>query len=153
MKKILFTLVVLPLILIQPASPQNGERIAAEKVAFFTKRLNLSVEEAEKFWPVYNDFSSRKEKINQDRNNLMRYANQNSANLTPEEMEETGDRIIGYLVEEAALSKEYHEKFKEILTPEKVLLLYGAELQFKTYLLNQLQQKRDQLPVRRNPNR
>lgn len=152
MRKYIITLLVLPLVFIQPAWSQNGERIAAEKVAFFTKRLNLSVEEAEKFWPVYNDYSNRKEKINQERNTLMRYANQNSSNLTSREMEETGDKIIGYLVEEAELSKQYHEKFKNILTPEKVLQLYGAELQFKTYLLNQLQQRRDQQPVRRNLN-
>ena len=153
MKKYFIIALVLPFIFIQAARSQNGERIAAEKVAFFTKRLNLSVEEAEKFWPVYNDYSNRKEKINQERNTLMRYANQNSSNLTPAEMEEAGDKIIGYLVEEAELSKEYHEKFKDILSPEKVLRLYGAELQFKTYLLNQLQQRREQQPVRRNPNR
>ena len=36
------------------AQTANRERLDAYKIAFFTKRLNLSSQEAEKFWPVYN---------------------------------------------------------------------------------------------------
>ncbi|OZA24427.1 MAG: hypothetical protein B7X86_08430 [Sphingobacteriales bacterium 17-39-43] len=32
------------------------ERIEAIKVAFITKKLDLTTEEAQKFWPVYNNY-------------------------------------------------------------------------------------------------
>ncbi|MCB0665633.1 MAG: hypothetical protein KDC80_07420, partial [Saprospiraceae bacterium] len=30
------------------------ERIEAQRVAFITQRVNLSPEEAQQFWPIYN---------------------------------------------------------------------------------------------------
>ena len=33
---------------------QDHERFEAEKVAYITQQLSLSVEEAQAFWPVYN---------------------------------------------------------------------------------------------------
>lgn len=37
-----------------PQKGQNHERFEAEKVAYITQQLSLSVEEAQAFWPVYN---------------------------------------------------------------------------------------------------
>jgi hypothetical protein len=133
-------------------SGQGFERIRSEKIAFFTRRLSLTSEEAEKFWPVYNDFSNRKQKLNQDMNSLVKYASQNYSNLSVEELEEAGDKIIDFQTSEAALAKEYHEKFKKVLPPEKVILLYATEVQFNSFLLNQLQERRQQqAPLRRIP--
>lgn len=133
-------------------SGQGFERIRSEKIAFFTRRLSLTSEEAEKFWPVYNDFSNRKQKLNQDKNSLVKYASQNYSNLSVEELEEAGDKIIDFQTSEAALAKEYHEKFKKVLPPEKVILLYATEVQFNSFLLNQLQERRQQqAPLRRIP--
>jgi len=42
------------------------ERIKAQKVAFITERLNLSPEEAQKFWPIYNSFENKANKIRQN---------------------------------------------------------------------------------------
>ena len=128
------------------------DRIEAEKIAFFTKRLDLSPEEAQIFWPVYNDFTSRKEKIIQDRNGLIRYLNQNSNNLSDKEVEESGDKLISLILEEAKLTGIYHEKFKEVLPPAKVVRIYSTEMQFRTMLLNRLRQRKEQQEFRRrNP--
>jgi len=34
----------------------DGSRIESLKIAYLTQKLNLSTEEAEKFWPVYNKY-------------------------------------------------------------------------------------------------
>ena len=36
---------------------QNGNRLEALKIAYITKRLDLSPEEAQKFWPIYNQYA------------------------------------------------------------------------------------------------
>src|SRR5260221_12101410 len=43
----------------QPAEPppQKEQNIEALKVAFISRELNLTPEEAEKFWPVYNQYA------------------------------------------------------------------------------------------------
>ncbi len=63
--------VVLMMLTAVPAGAQgkkNGknpeewrEKMKAEKVAYITSKVGLTVAEAEKFWPVYNEVSARRE--------------------------------------------------------------------------------------------
>lgn len=48
-----------------PPPPPPGERpnIEAIKVAYITKQLNLSAEEAQKFWPVHNAYMAELKKL------------------------------------------------------------------------------------------
>jgi len=125
------------------------ERLDAYKIAFFTKRLNLTSHEAEKFWPVYNEFQVNKNKIQIERQELNRYFNQNELNMSDREMIEAGDKLVGLEVREAALAQEFHNKIKTVLSPVKVLRLYQAENQYRLQLLKELQERRE---VRVNQN-
>ncbi|TAL60732.1 MAG: hypothetical protein EPN88_15515, partial [Bacteroidetes bacterium] len=49
------------------AQNQNLEKLNAFKIGFFTKKLNLTSQEAEKFWPVYNEYQKQKDMIQQDK--------------------------------------------------------------------------------------
>jgi len=124
------------------AQNPNQERLNAYKIAFFTKRLNLTSQEAEKFWPVYNEFQEKKSRIQQERNQLNRNFNQNISAMSEKEMTEGSDHYISLEVKESELSQEFHKKFKEILPPIKVIRLYQAENQYKVQLLNELQDRR-----------
>ena len=117
---------------------------AAEKSPFFTKSLNLSTQEAEKFWPVYNEFQNKRNEIQQERQLLNRQINQNAMTMSDTERSAAGDNLINLEVKEANLSLEYHRKFKEILPPAKVLRLYQAENQYRQQLLNELRDNRPQ---------
>jgi hypothetical protein len=125
------------------AQNANRQRLDAYKIAFFTKRLNLTSQEAEKFWPVYNEFQDNKNKIQLERQELNRNFNQNELNMSDGEMTEAGDRFIGLAVREAALAQEFHNKIKTILAPVKVLRLYQAENQYRLQLLKELQERRE----------
>lgn len=143
----ILTLMLLSFINAEAQNP-NMERLNAYKVAFFTKRLNLTPQEAEKFWPVYNEFQDNRNKILQERALLNRNVNQNELNMTDKEMIEAGDKLISLEMKEAELSQEYHKKFREILPPVKVLRLYQAENQYRLQLLNELRDNRQ--PARNN---
>ena len=39
---------------------KGKEKIRAYKVAFLTEKLNLSAKEAQKFWPLYNEFDQQR---------------------------------------------------------------------------------------------
>jgi hypothetical protein len=54
---ILFLICTLNLFSQQSQDP-DGSRIEALKIAYLTKKLNLSPEEAQRFWPVYNNYAS-----------------------------------------------------------------------------------------------
>ena len=42
------------------------EKIEALKIAFITKELNLSPEEAQRFWPLYNNYTQELKKVRQE---------------------------------------------------------------------------------------
>ena len=44
-------------------TPSGAERVQALKVAFITKALNLTSAEAEKFWPIYNEFQDKRDVV------------------------------------------------------------------------------------------
>ena len=46
--------------------PADRPNIQGLKIAFITKQLSLNSEEAQKFWPVYYDFSDKARKIRQE---------------------------------------------------------------------------------------
>ena len=37
---------------------QDGEKIQSLKIAFITQKLQLTPDEAQKFWPVYNQYDN-----------------------------------------------------------------------------------------------
>jgi hypothetical protein len=145
---VLLFLAMVPVLRLSAQNP-NRERLNDYKIAFFTKRLNLTSQEAERFWPVYNEFQNKKISIQQERGSLNRTVNQNSANMSEKELTEAGDKIISLQMNEANLALEFHKKFKEILPPLKVVRLYQAENQYRLTLLNELQ---DRKPLKKGLN-
>ena len=143
---VLLVLIVIPVLRTSAQNP-NFERLDAYKIAFFTKRLNLTSQEAERFWPVYNEYQDKKNGIQQQRILLARNSNQNSVNMSDKELTDAGDKLISLQMEEADLALEFHKKFKEILSPVKVLRLYQAENQYRLQLLNELRDRKE-LPRR-----
>jgi len=114
------------------------EQLMAQKVAFITNKLELTPIEAQKFWPIYNEFFKKKEMLNNEKKKVTHSLQLNWQSLTTEKKEELSDRIVAFKIEEANLEKIYHEKFKTVLPIDKVILLYNAENQFKNYLLKQI---------------
>lgn len=146
MKRVATFLIILIAVSISQIHGQNPrmEKLNAYKIAFFTKKMNLSSQEAEKFWPLYNEFQDKKLNIQEERVLLNRNFNLNGAVMSDKELTEAGDKYISLEVREVSLSQEYHNKFKEILPPAKVIRLYQAENQYKLLLLNELQDRKQQ---------
>jgi len=126
----------------QGAMQGDGEKLTAYKIAFFTKNLDLTPSEAEKFWPVYNDYSARKSKLQADRLLLMRYAAQNKDNMTEAEVISTADKLTQSFADEASMVVSFNENLKKVLPPAKVIRLYQVENQYKQQLLRELNQRR-----------
>lgn len=145
MKRVIIVLLTLALFTVNKTAAQTParEKLDAYRIAYFTRRLNLTPQEAEKFWPVYNEFQAKRNSIQTERGNINRNVNQNELNMSEKEMTEAADKLISLELQEANLAQEYHRKFKEILTPVKVLRLYQAENQYRLLLLQELRQNQE----------
>ena len=141
LKLIVILLVVLTFPGISQELPRNSqERFNAQRIAFFTERLRLTPEEAQTFWPVYNEYQDEKSKIIEKRRELTRTLLENQRTLSDDKIEELGDEYVATVIEEAELLRTYHARFKEVLPAQKVPRIYQTETQFKNYLLRQIQQ-------------
>lgn len=130
------------------AQNPNAERLNAFRIAFFTKKLNLSSQEAEKFWPVYNEFQNEKNKLQVEKSSLMRLFNQSETTMSDKQITELGDKYCAIIIQESALAVTFHKKLQEILPPGKVIRVYQAENQYRMQLLNELQERK--LQVKKN---
>ncbi len=128
------------------------EAFKAKKVAVITENLDLSVEEAQKFWPVYNEKEEKQEKIINRKKEIMEKLKDGEEGMATAELEKLSDELIETYIKEADLKKEYHEKFKKVLPVEKVLELYHTEHTFKRDLLRELRGHRGPGPHKGPPN-
>jgi len=106
-------------------SRPSRENIEALKVAFMTKHLNLTIDEAQKFWPAYNACFEELKKARQEKK----------------------EDILAF--EEAALNirKKYKNDFKKALgSDERVNKAMGADRAFMGMLREELENRKGGKP-------
>lgn len=119
---------------------EKEQEIKYQKIAFFTDKIGLTSEEAQMFWPIYNEYWAKKNTIIENRKSHMTNFANNNKNMSNDEMVKQADQYIHYEIELAQLLNEYHKKFKDILPIEKVMKIYLADYEFKTYLLKKIRE-------------
>jgi hypothetical protein len=125
-----------------PQPQPQRERIDAQKIAFITDQLQLTPDEAQKFWPVYNQFNTQKEDLTRDfMKGIFKFRNNEDA-MTDKDAVELADSYIKHAQKMVDLQKEYHLKLKEVLPPKKLLKLYDVEREFQRLLLKRLGERK-----------
>jgi len=117
---------------------KKREQIKAQKVAFFTERLDLSVEEAQKFWPVYNEHTAKVEEFDKEKRKLVNKYESEKASLTDKEIGEIYLNLIDLETKEIKADTEFRKEMKNILSIRKMMELHTAERMFKHELLNKI---------------
>lgn len=126
------------------AQPGNKrDKIESMKIGFITQKLNLTSEEAQKFWPVYNKFSSEIDKLRKGMHSVIRDEISDKENMTEADAEKTLNELINFREQEAAIFKKYAAEFKKVIPTTKVLKLFKAENDFKRELLKELHERRE----------
>jgi hypothetical protein len=104
--------------------PQKVEMLESLRVAYITKQLQLSPEEAQKFWPVYNNYQ-------QDQRKLMK--EHKDKNGTELELEE---KLLN-------LRKRYRNDFTRTISEEKFDRLMKAERNWGEMVRKEMQRRRE----------
>jgi Spy/CpxP family protein refolding chaperone len=125
----------------QGNGPQRA-RIDAQKVAFITDQLQLTPDEAQKFWPVYNQLNSQKEELNRDFMEANQKVRKNVDTMSDKDASDLADSYIKHAQKVVDLQKEFHSKLKDVLPPKKLLKLYNVERDFQRLLLQRLGERK-----------
>ena len=116
----------------EPGKKEGGQKLEALKIAYLTKKLDLTTEEAQRFWPVYNKYTEEIHAVRKE---------QREKNLTELEAE---DKILN-------IRKRYNGEFSRALTPEKANNFFRSEKEFGNFIQRELQQRRLNNQLNRRP--
>jgi len=119
-----------------------GEQIQVERIAYFTEKIGLTAEEAQLFWPVYNEMDNKRTALFEERATIIRKFMDESAKMNDKQIDEHLNRLVVIQQQEMALPGEYDAKFRKVLPARKVMNLYVAEMGFRNYLLQTMRSRR-----------
>ncbi len=103
----------------QEDNDPRGEKVQALKIAFITQKLGLTAEEAQKFWPIYNQYDQEVRGV--DRRDVMK----------------SDQQLLD-------IRKKYQTSFEKILGPQRLNKLFNAERDFREVLIRRLKDRQSQ---------
>lgn len=112
------------------------EKMMSEKIAFLTVEMNITPEEAQVFWPVYNQIENEKDAA------LVEVIQSYKAlNTAVEQNKDVEKCLNAYLNAQEKLREtddKAAEQYKKVLPVEKVAKLYVAEEKFRRQQIRKL---------------
>jgi len=123
-------------------SKEDLEKFKAMKVSFLTDKLELTPEEAQKFWPIYNQAEKENWEAQNKRRQIEMKVQEENGNLTDKEIIDLIKEMVDTHKAEAQLKEKYNKKYLDVLPPKKVLKLYQAEHQFMMKMLREFRDRR-----------
>ena len=122
---------------------EKRDQIKAMKVAFLTSELNLTSDEAEKFWPVYNAYDDKQFELrHQKMKTYARKLNDGSLdNMSDREALAFLNQIESTDEVQYVIRKKFNSALRNILPPTKILKLRKSEVDFDRKLLKQYRNK------------
>ncbi|MBX7109473.1 MAG: hypothetical protein K1X61_12555 [Chitinophagales bacterium] len=130
-----------------PVSQDQRDEVEARRIGFITNEVQLSPEEAQVFWPVYNKYRDELEALRKDRANELMSAKINFDSYTDEQVSKVIDNEFNSRQKELDIARKYNTEFKKILPVKKVAKLYRAEQLFKISLLKDMRQDKGGKPM------
>ena len=123
---------------------EKREKIKALKVAYITEQLDLSTDEAQKFWPIYNaneekQFELRHKKM---RSIINKFENGGLEKLSDKEATSLIDQIETIEDELHNSKKTYIRELKTVISAKKIIKLKKAEDEFNRKLMKQFRGKK-----------
>ena len=124
------SLALVPAARAQDGQPSGGQRLGQlenAKIAFITNRVSLTQDQAQKFWPLYNEFSDRRRELNRNGRLLRRNITEG---MTDQQLRESFTQSFNTRQQELNLEKDYFEKFQKVISLRQVVQLFQAERDF-----------------------
>lgn len=112
-------------------SEKKQQDIEALKVAFISKELDLTPDEAKTFWPVYNQYEKEMNEV-----------------LKKNKMEEVDEIDKDQKILD--VKKKYKDQFTKVLgSPQRMNRLFNAQHKFRKLLIKALQQRQMKRAMKR----
>ena len=143
MKKRNYYLTIIALLLFTTgvlAQGMNRNRINLLKISFITQEIELTSDEAQQFWPIYNKYNDRMHEARLQLERGIQQEIKNSGgveNLTDQQSDEFLQRIM-QLEEVISTNKiEMNRELRGVISSKKILKLQWTEREFNRRMLQE----------------
>ena len=107
-------------------------KIEAAKIALITNRLDLTPDQARRFWPMYNEFVKKRSALRSEMKTKVReLSDEQRVNLALEVKQRELD-----------MEKNYSQKMLDVISAKQVVALRRAEGEFREMLIRRIQQQK-----------
>ena len=118
-----------------------NDEIEAMKISFITKQVNLTPEQAQQFWPLYNQMQDELREIRKDRTGI---TDKPFDQQTNKEVESNIEAKLDKEQRLLDLKRKYINEFTEVISIKQVAKFLRAEEQFKRRLLSHISNRKNQ---------
>ena len=136
-------LLLVPAVIFAQDRQDRRDKIETMHIAYLSQKLDLTTDEAKKFWPVYDEYKSDQGQLRKQRRDNIQAVKKAGG------IDNMGDADVQKLIvaetdlesRELELRKQYVAKFQQVIPIRKVAKFFVAEDEFKRYLLDQLRRR------------
>ncbi|MCL6258787.1 hypothetical protein M3O96_06810 [Aquiflexum sp. TKW24L] len=111
----------------KPTTEYDKEKLEAARVAFITNRLDLKPEQAEKFWPLFNQYNDERTQMMNNVSSLNRESMQDLTEARAKEIIQKRFSIQQQLLDR---EKVFTEEITKVISPQQAIKLGGVNREF-----------------------
>lgn len=126
------------------------EKIKTQKVAFITEKLDLTTQEAQNFWPIYNAYEDKMHQLRRSDMKQIR-VRMKDRNLSESDAQKV---LNDYMTLEEKMhdaKKELVKDLKKVIPAKKIINLKAAEDAFNRKLMETLRENRQKRMKKNRP--
>ena len=121
----------------------SSDIVEVERIAYFSEKIGLTPEEAQLFWPIYNEMDKNRNALFEERAAIIQKFMTEGASMTDRQIDDNLKRLVAIQQQEMALPAEYDARFRKVMPARKVMNMHVAEMGFRNYLLQRMQLRRE----------
>jgi hypothetical protein len=129
----------------QDKQENKKDKVETMHIAYISQKLDLTTDEAEKFWPVYNQYKADMDQLRKQRQDNIEAVKKAGGidSMSDADVQKLITSETDIETRQLELRKQYLAKFQQVIPVRKVAKFFVAEDGFKRYLLNQLSKRRE----------
>ena len=123
----------------QPGKGKGRERVEAAKVSFLTEKMSLTPEQAQKFWPLYNEMDDKRREL---KRKSRVFRDEDLESLSDAQLKQGLKDMMDFRQKELDLEKAYQDKFLTVISPRLLASLYRSEKEFMRKLQQRMENRK-----------
>lgn len=125
-----------------PGGADRLKELKAQKAAYITSKLGFTAEEAQRFWPVYNEFDEAREQLRKEMRDMHRSTKEGVV-LSDAQATDILRKQQANREKELTMERTYSDRFVKTIGAPKTLDLYKAERDFNREVLHRFKERRE----------